>query len=415
MKRFFFWLLAAGVLIAAGAAGYNRYQAARQGAGQSAYRTSPVRRGDVKLIVSSTGTVQPVLSVQVGSFVSGPIQKVFVDYNARVKKGQILAQIDPRIYKAASAHEEASLAHSRAELARVKALLEQANHNEKRGLSLKPKNAISETDLDQCITDRKSLEAQVKLAEASIQECEANLATAKTNLEFTDILSPVDGVVTDRKVDPGQTVASQFQTPVLFVVAPDLENKVYVYASVDEADIGMIREAQKRSEPVMFTVDAYPQDTFQGKIAQVRLNPTTVSNVVTYTVVVEASNRELKLLPGMTANLSFQIEKHVGVPTVPNAALRFRPKSEQVRPSDRAILEGESERERDPAAAAKSDPTATLGRSHNRRHVWIGDGDLLAAVEITIGLSDKNCTEVVSDNLKQGQELIVGLQTAAGN
>ena len=163
---------------------------------------------------------------------------------------------------------------------------------------------------------------------------------AETNLTYTTIRSPVDGVVIDRKVDAGQTVAAQFQTPVLFVVAPDLEKKVYVYASVDEADIGLIRDAQIARQPVIFTVDAYPKDTFQGKIFQVRLNPTTIQNVVTYTVVVESPNPQLKLLPGMTANLIFQIEIHASVPTIPNAALRFYPRPDQVRQSDRAILTG---------------------------------------------------------------------------
>ena len=157
------------------------------------------------------------------------------------------------------------------------------------------------------------------MAKAVIEENKAALDLAETNLAYTVIRSPVDGVVIDRKIDPGQTVALQFQTPVLFVVAPDLEKKVYVYASVDEADIGLIREAEKNRQPVMFTVDAYPRDVFHGKIGQVRLNPTTVQNVVTYTVVRRRSpNAEIKLLPGMTANLSFQIEKHIGRLVLPN-------------------------------------------------------------------------------------------------
>jgi HlyD family secretion protein len=189
------------------------------------------------------------------------------------------------------------------------------------------------------------LEAQVKLAEAIIRQSDADLGTANTNLEFCDIKSPVDGIVIDRKVDPGQVVAAQFQTPVMFVVAPDLEKLVYVNASVDEADIGLIRDAQRTKQPVTFTVDAYPKDTFQGQIAQVRLNSTTVSNVVTYTVIVEAPNGELKLLPGMTANLAFQIEKKANLLTVPNAALRFHPTVEQVRLRDRAIVDGSEAQE----------------------------------------------------------------------
>ena len=408
MKRILFWLGAVAVLSAAGAAGYNHFCAGYHGADK--YRIMTVRRGDIRLVVNSTGTVQPVLSVQVGSFVSGPIQKVLVDFNAKVKAGQLLAQIDPRTYKSAVQHEEASLAHSRADLARVRALQEHAARNEQRVLRLRTihKDAISDLDLDQNITDRKSLEAQVKLAEATIQECEANLATAATNLEFTDIKSPVEGIVIDRKVDPGQTVAAQFQTPVLFVVAPDLEKQVYIYASVDEADIGQIRAAQARNEPVTFTVDAYPKDIFEGKISQVRLNPTTVSNVVTYTVVVQSANRDLKLLPGMTANLSFQIEKHFGVTTVPNAALRFRPKPEEVRLCDRAIVEGAGD---DAESAAGGDPAAA-DRRLSKKYVWIAEGDLLAAVEIVAGLSDKSSTEAISGALGEGQEVVTGRQIA---
>lgn len=412
MKQLFFWLTAVALIVAAGAAGYKYYYLPRYGSAANKFRTMVVRRGDVKQVVNSTGTVQPVLSVQIGSFASGPVQKVFVDFNDRVKAGQILAQVDPRTYKAAVTSASAGLNHSKADLVRVKALLDQALRNEKRAQQLHPANAISETDFDQSVADRKSLEAQVQLAEAMIQEAEANLETAKTNLEFTDVTSPVDGIVTDRKVDPGQTVAAQFQTPVLFVVAPDLEKKVYVYASVDEADIGLIREAQTRNEPVTFTVDAYPKDVFEGKIAQVRFNWTTVQNVVTYTVIVQSSNPGLKLLPGMTANLTFQIEKHTGVLAVPNAVFRFFPKPEQVRQSDRSLVEEATVEGTSNRRAATPDATAAA-RASNHRHVWVVEGDLLAAVAIVTGVSDKSSTELVSGDLREGQELVVGMQTAS--
>ncbi len=209
-------------------------------------------------------------------------------------------------------------------------------------------------------------------------------------------------------------MAAQFQTPVLFVVAPDLEKRVYVQASVDEADIGMIREAQLHKEPVTFTVDAYPKDTFHGKIVQVRLTPTTVQNVVTYTVIVEAPNLELKLLPGMTANLTFQIEKHEGKLKVPNTALRFFPKPDQVRPCDKPILDGVSPdnkeaREAEAAYDAKDDPVAKE-RLRKERYVWVIDGDLLKAVKITTGLSDTTATEVVSGDLSVGQSVVTGMQ-----
>jgi HlyD family secretion protein len=405
-----FWLLVLAGLGAAGAAGYQRYTAARNAAGP--FRTKTVRRGEITLVVNSTGTVQPVLSVQVGAFVSGPIQKVCVDFNDKVKKDQVMAQIDPRNYLAAVAHETASLAHAKADLKRVEALLEQAVRSEKRSMRLKEKNAIAEIDFDQSVTDRKNLEAQIELCKAAILQSDADLATARTNLDFTNIRSPVDGIVIDRKVDPGQTMAAQFQTPVMFIVAPDLEKKVYVYASVDEADIGLIRDAQKRNQPVTFSVDAYPKDSFTGHIAQVRLNPTTVSNVVTYTVIVEAANGDLKLLPGMTANLVFQIEKRGNVLTLPNAALRFHPKPEQVRKSDLAIVEGRLEEEASggsaPGSGEQKDTTA--GHGQKPTYVWVMDGNQLAAVEIVTGLADKSGTEILSGDLVEGQELITGTQ-----
>ena len=222
----------------------------------------------------------------------------------------------------------------------------------------------------------------------------------------------MDGIVIDRKVDPGQTVAAQFQTPVMFVVAPDLEKKVYVYASVDEADIGLIRDAQKRGQPVIFSVDAYPKDSFTGHITQVRLNPTTVSNVVTYTVVVESTNAELKLLPGMTANLTFQIEKRSDVLTLPNAALRFHPRIDQVRKSDQPIVEGREEDELTNAAAGPGESKDAAGRAAKPTYVWIVDGSQLAAVEVTTGLADKGRTEILSGNLGDGQEVVTGLQSA---
>jgi len=415
MKRFLFWFIVVAGLATAGAAGYQRYSASRSVSGL--YRTKTVRRGDVNEVVNSTGTVQPVLSVQVGAFVSGPIKKVCVDFNDKVKKEQTLAVIDPRTYVSAVAHETAALEHAKADLTRVQALLEQSRRVERRDTRLMEKKAISDNDYEQCVTDRKSLEAQIGLAKAAIDQCKADLETAQTNLDFTTIKAPVDGIVIDRKVDPGQTMAAQFQTPVMFVVAPDLEKKVYVLASVDEADIGLIRDAQKRQQPVTFSVDAYPDDNFTGHVFQVRLNPTTVSNVVTYTVVVEAPNASLKLLPGMTANLTFQIEQRRNVLAVPNAALRFHPKPEQVRKSDLEIVEGRSEEEGNNGVSNNADDKKDSAASHPRKptHVWIVEGNLLAAVEVVTGLVGKSTTELISGDLSEGQEVVTSLQSSAAN
>jgi HlyD family secretion protein len=416
MKRLLLWLFALVLIAGAGAAGYSRFHASRNETANGKFRTAPVQPSDITLTVNSNGTVQPVLSVQVGSYASGPIQKVRVDFNDIVKKDQILAEIDPQLYKAQCRQAKAALAHSVADLEQYKARLNQTERDFKRAKELykitdipgtgRPIKGIADSDFDLAKANFEMAAANVEVAKATVEQNKAALDMAETNLAYTTIRSPVDGIIIDRKVDAGQTVASQFQTPVLFVVAPDLEKKVYVYASVDEADIGLIRDAQSRDQPVDFTVDAYPKDAFQGKIFQVRLNPTTVQNVVTYTVVVESPNPQIKLLPGMTANLIFQIEIHAGVPTVPNAALRFYPRPDQVRQSDRAILTSGSSN----AGAAKgnkSPPQSNL----NRRYVWIADGDLLAAVKIETGLSDKSCTEVLSGNLREGQEVVIGMQT----
>lgn len=402
------------------AAGYMQLQAFWQKSSVNNFRSATIRRGDIKFEVKSTGTVHAVRSVQVGTFVSGPIQKVYVDFNSKIKEGDILAEVDQRTYLSSVARMEATLAYKKADVERVNALLEQAAKNEKRALKLRDtkKTYISETEVDRFIAEHKSLEAQLKVAEAAVQESQAGLAEAKTNLEFTVIKSPVDGIVIDRKVESGQIVASQFTTPVLFEVAPDLEKKIYIFASVDEADIGLIRKAELNGQPVRFTVDAYPDDTFEGKISQVRLNPTTVQNVVTYTVVVESPNSELKLLPGMTSNLWFQIEKRNKILKIPNAALRFHPKPEQIHPKYRALLEKlrtEDDTEEIASAAnpdQEPDKEAAPG-AVDKKYVWIVEGELLTPVDVKVGIKDVRHTELVSGNLAEGREVVTGLRTAA--
>jgi HlyD family secretion protein len=415
VRRIIFWLIILAILVGAGTAGYNRLYVSNPTLATAKYRTAAVARGGVQQVVNSTGSVKPVRTVQVGSFVSGPIIEVYVDFNDRVTKDQPMAKVDPRLYNAAVSHEKAAYYRCLADVKRIEALLAQAVRNEERGQKLHVTRAISESDMDLYIAEKGSLQAQLEVANAAVLESEASLSTAETNLKFTDILAPVDGIVTDRKIDPGQTVAAQFQTPTLFVVAPDLDKTVYVYASVDEADIGLIRSAEARKQPVTFTVDAYPSDVFQGTIRQIRFNPTTVQNVVTFTVVVEAANPELKLLPDMTANLTFQIERKTDVLLVPNSAFRFFPKPEQVCERDRPLLEAieadsQWQRKGGPSDRAKErgDPkTPRPDRTH--KYVWIAEGDLLAAVPIEIGLSDKTNTEILAGKLTPGQEIITGL------
>ena len=381
------------------------------------FRTSTVTRGSIVATVESTGTVDPVLKVQIGSFVSGPVVELCVDFNDRVQQGDLLARIDPRIYKAAVARDEASLAHAKAEVARVTALRQQAINDEKRAMALREANEdyLADTELDRFKFNRLSLEAQLLIAKATIDQADANLENSRANLGYTEIRSPVDGIIIDRKIDPGQTLAAQFQTPELFIVAPNMEEQMNILAAVDEADIGLLHDAQERGTAVRFTVDAY-DDVFEGKISQIRMNPTTEQTVVTYPVVVEAENPELKLLPGMTANLIFEVDSRQDVLRVPNAALRYYPEREHVRPQDRVLLDGPDTEDDSPVASASLESESASGagsvaKQRNRRHVWVHEGEYLKAVEIITGISDHKYTELVSGQITENMLLVIGIRS----
>ncbi len=402
-------------LVLVGAAGGGMYALSTKGRGLPNFRYGEVTRGPIVAVVNATGTVQPVLSVSVGAFVSGPIVELKVDFNDEVKEGQLLAKIDPRIYKAAVARDEAALATKKAELKRIDALLQQARNDEMRAVALQKenKNFISDTEMDQFKFSRISLEAQKVVAEASIEQAVANLDNSQANLKYTDITSPVNGIIINRKIDQGQTLAAQFQTPELFVVAPDMKTKMHILASVDEADMGLIRDAQRRELPVRFTIDAYPDDLFEGRIFQIRMSSTTTQNVVTYPVVVAVPNLDLKLLPGMTASLSFQVNDAKDALRIPNAALRYFPQREHVRPEDRKLLEGQAEvKDDNDSAAAKrtASEKAQARKSRHRRHVWVVDGEHLRAVEVVTGLSDTKGTQMIQGDLAEGQKLVTGIK-----
>ena len=381
------------------------------------YREVKVVRRSISAVVNSSGEVKPVLSVSIGCFVSGPITKLHVGFNDRVKKGQLMAEIDPQIYIAAVEGAKAALVTREADVFRVKALLQQAVNDERRSIALRKENRdyISQAEIDRFHFNRLQLEAQRKVANAAVQQAAAQHRNAESNLEYTKIRSPVDGIVINRKIEPGQTLAAQFQTPELFIVAPEMDKQMHVFAAVDEADIGLIRRAQEEGRPVEFTVDAYPDDLFTGKIEQIRFSSTVTQNVVTYPVVVAAPNRDLKLLPGMTAELSFQIEQKDDVLCVPNAALRFYPDVAQVREADRKILEGAEEelREEEETADLSAKQKTEAGAKRNRRHVWVVEGDKLRAIPIVMGISDSRYTEVTSGELKEGQQLVTGLKPPA--
>ncbi len=384
------------------------------------WRTATVEQGRIVSVVNSTGTVKPKLKVAIGSFVSGPIKELYCVFNQEVKQGELLAKIDPKIYLSNVARDQAALTNRVADVFRVKAQLQLAINDEKRAVALRAEDEsfISQAEMDKFRFGRLSLEAQLKVADSAVDQAQATLENSQANLDYTNITSPVDGIVIDQKIEPGQTVAAQFQTPELFIVAPDMRKEMHIHASVDEADIGLIKAAQHQAYPATFTVDAYSEKLFRGTIHEIRLSSTTVQNVVTYPVIVAAPNPDLDLLPGMTASLSFQVDRRDNVVKIPNAALRYYPNAKHVRPDDLPILEGlgqttpngGQEEERISEKSLSADERSKLRRDRHRRHVWIAEGDLLRAVEVVTGLSDSQFTEMFEGTLKNGDVLVTGVQ-----
>ncbi len=388
------------------------------------WRTAKTEEGSIIEVVNSTGTIKPKLQITVGTFVSGPIIELHCEFNQEVKKGELLAKIDPQIYQSNVNRDQATLENREADVFRVKAQLQQAINEEKRAIALRQEDEtfIAVSEMDKLRFARLALEAQLKVASTSITQSKASLENSQINLDYTEIRSPVDGIVIDRKIDPGQTVAASFQTPELFIIAPDMRDEMHVHASVDEADIGRIRTAQDKNYPVSFTVDAYPEDLFTGKVNEVRLSSTTTQNVVTYPVIVGAPNPELKLLPGMTASISFQVDHRDKITKIPNAALRYYPDVKSVRLEDKPIFEGlaatqpvDAEQfggdgQETSQQAESATQRAETRKKKNQRHVWIAEGQLLRAVAVTVGLTDGQFTELVTGELKAGQELVIGIQ-----
>ena len=419
MRNFLRTILALALLGAIGTAIYFPANAYLRERNRPKYRFDKVVRGDIVLNVNATGTVEPTQRVRIGSFASGPVAEIFVDFNDKIEKGQLLARIDPRIYESFVLRDRALLDSRRAEVERARARLQQAENDERRSLQLLKANAnfISETEVDQLKYARLSAAAELRVAETTVEQAQANLDNSQGNLDYTEIRSPVDGTVIDRKVDVGQTLASQFQTPEVFVVAPNMEDQMHIYASVDEADIGLIRRAQQSKQLVRFTVDAYPDEVFDsGTIYEVRLSSTEKQNVVTYPVIVQTPNSASKLLPGMTANLSFQIEERHDILKIPNSALRFYPPDrKRVHPDDHPVLDGVSQGgTEDGTQQAQVNQSASeraeLSRNRMRRHVWVLEGDFLRARGVVIGISDSRFTEVVSGKIAAEDQLVVGEQ-----
>ncbi len=415
MRKLIRIIIVLGILGGLGYTGWNRGSTWLKNRRKTEFRTVAVEQGDMRITRNASGEIKPVLSVQVGSFVSGPVTELFVDFNDEVTKDQLLAKIDPRIYEAAVLRDEANLLTQQATVERVLADLQRAKNDEKRSLMLKEENAefISQTELDQFRFSRMSLEAQLKIAEASVKAAGANLDNSRANLAYTEIKSPVDGIVIERKIDPGNTLAAAFQAPLLFVIAPDMKNKMHIFASVDEADIGLIRTAQETGQPVTFTVEAYPEEIFrQGVIEQIRMSSTTAQNVVTYPVVVATPNAEMKLLPGMTATLTFQIRELKNVIRIPSAALNFLPERKNVRDADLNRLDLNLESRPDENAVSTTTdehPVDDLVASKSQT-VWMIDGEKLRAVDIEIGEENNRFAELRKGDLKPGDLLVTGVK-----
>lgn len=377
------------------------------------FTTEKVETGSITWNVQATGTIQPILKVQIGSFVSGPIVELHVDYNDAVTEGQLLAKVDPRIYQAAVIRDRAARDRAKADVLRAKARLQQAMNNERRAEELYDINSeyISESEMDQLMFDRQAFAAELEISQLQVKQAQASLDNSELNLEYTDILAPCDGIVIDRKIDSGQTLAAQFQTPELFVLAPDMDQRMWIHAEVVEADVGHILRAKAEKRPVAFSVDAYEGQLFSGIILQVRQNPTSEQNVVAYPVVVETSNPEMKLLPGMTANLTFEIEQRDDVLKIPGGAIRFVPDEEHVREEDQEILEGVKTDDEEVGVEPSAEDRVAANRKRRRRHVWVQDDDELRAIPIEFGLSDGRFYELVEGALEAGQELVTGIET----
>ena len=365
------------------------------------YRTASVERGQIVSVVSATGTINPVVSVQVGTQVSGMIKSLHADFNSRVKAGDTVAIIDPEPFKARREQAASNLEMARSNVARSRADLAQRKRELDRVQSLLPQQFVSQNDVDVALTNFQSAEAQLRVAEAQVKQAVAALNAAELELKYTVIRSPVDGIVVARNVEVGQTVASSFATPNLFLIALDL-TKMQVDTNVSESDIGGMMEGKN----AVFTVDAYPGESFAGVIKQVRLAPMNVQNVVTYNVVVGVDNPDLRLKPGMTANVSIVVAQRDQVLKVPNAALRFMPpKTER----DRRRSDGQATR------ANGVGPVRTAGDMGQSKTVWkqVESGDLVD-LPIQTGVSDGVSTEVLSGGLTEGDLVVVGIEPPFG-
>jgi HlyD family secretion protein len=385
----------------------------RSGAGAApAYETAAVTRGRVAAVVTASGTLSPLVTVAVGSQVSGRVQALYADFNSRVKKGQVIARIDPSLFQSQVAQARANEAAAVAGVQGAGAALAEARRQHERNAALAAKSLVAQADADATLAKLQAAEAELASAKARVAQARAARLQADTNLAYTVITSPIDGVVISRDVDVGQTVAASLQAPTIFTLAEDL-SKMEVHTDLAEADVGRVAAGLA----VKFAVDAFPAERFAGVVKEVRYSPKTVQNVVTYDAVVSVDNAELKLRPGMTADVTFLVEELPDALLVPNAALRFRP------PDAAAPAAGGAAPEQGgPAAPGAGSPGgngAADGGSRRRddatgglprRAVWVlGADGALRAVPIRTGPSDGKNTAVLGGELAAGDRVVVGI------
>ena len=396
--------------IAAGIAWGVWYGFFRDEGTEYVYRTQPVTRGSISATVSATGSVNPVEMVDVGTQVSGTIKEIYVDYNSRVTKGQLIAMLDTDMLQSRIEEAKAALALAQARTTSAKASVADADRTFKRNKELWGRDLIARSELDAAETKLSLARASLAENNAQVVQAKASLKQAETSLGYARIVSPVDGVVIARKVDVGQTVAASLQTPTLFSIAWDL-TRMQIEASVDEADIGRIAEGQR----AICRFDAWPDTTFEGTVTQVRLKSTVVSNVVTYTVIIRVDNSELKLKPSMTANVTIVTEEKKDVLKVPAAALRFTPPGDVL-----AAFAAASGTEQEEGEGSIMGLPPMRRRNGNRSDdedepvVWVvEDGKIVGSVPVgEQGISDRTWVEVLNTQLKEGQELAVAFSTA---
>jgi HlyD family secretion protein len=360
-------LLVLGALVSVSGSGYAVYTS-REIETAPTLVTAPVTRGAIVDAISSTGTLQAVTSVQVGTQVSGTIESLGADFNSIVKRGQVLARLDRSLFQTQVEQNRANLVRAEADVERQRVALEDARTKLARAETLSRQQLLPQSELDAASVEVRSADAQVRSVEAQVAQARAVLRQSEVNLENTVITAPIDGIVLSRSVDVGQTVAASMQSPTLFVLAADLA-RMQVLANLDESDIGRIAKGQS----VSFTVDAHPGRTFEGVVAQIRLQPQTVQNVVTYAVLIDAPNRDLGLKPGMTANVTIEVARRDDALRVPSAALRFRPS----------------------------------GQASRVPQVWRSENGELTPVDVTAGLSDGQFTEIVAGGLSVGDTVAI--------